>query len=200
MTGVTTSRPPADDQTASTRRCGWRFTLRFATAWTAALWLFCGTSVRAADLTPAEFQAAFVSKAIPYVTWPGQLFATEESPLVVGLFGADPFDGLLQKLLATEKFEGRRIEVKVIEDTSRLAPCQVLFISADKLSDWYKLGDVGKPAGVLTIAADETGEFLAKGGAFNLRTRDRKLEIDRGNLNRAGLKVSSKLLRIARVQ
>jgi hypothetical protein len=166
------------------------------------VWLLCLSGLRldATELTPAQFQAAFVAKAIPYVTWPDNAFASEAAPIVIGLYGGDPFDGLLQKLVAAERSEGRRVEVKVIEDTAQPGPCQVLFISTDKLGDWYQHSAAGVPPGILTIAADETGEFLRRGGVFNLRTGERKLEIDRGNLSKAGLKVSSKLLRIARVQ
>jgi hypothetical protein len=182
---------------AGNRHTGWRGAAR---GWALLLLIASGFRLESAELTPTEFQAAFVSKAIPYVTWPEKTFAAEETPLVVGLFGGDPFDGLLHKLLATEKFEGRRIEVRVLDNVSRLEPCQVVFVGSEKLADWYALNGSEVPPGLLTIAADESGAFLRKGGLFNLRTSERKLEIDRGNLNKSGLKVSSKLLRIAKVQ
>ena len=42
--------------------------------------------------------------------------------------------------------------------------------------------------------------FLKNGGVFSLLTKERKLEISRGNAQKAGLKISSKLLQIAKVR
>lgn len=195
-----TFRAQANARPGDPGRQGNRVAVHVATAWAVALLVLGGMSSRAADLTAIEFQAAFVSKVIPYVTWPEKTFASDEAPLVIGLFGGDPFDGLLQKLVANEKFEGRRIEVKVLTNTTRLELCPLIFVRGDRLADWYKLAEQGIPAGILTIAADDSGEFLRKGGGFNLLTTERKLEIDRRNVHRAGLRVSSRLLRIAKVQ
>lgn len=174
--------------------------LLLAAAWLMLLLTPRGVRAQAAGISPTEFQVAFVAKVIPYVTWPDNTFPAEETPLVIGLFGGDPFDGLLQKLIANEKVEGRRLEVKVLADGDLPGSCQVVFVRSDKLPAWYKLTEAGPPRAVLTIAADDSGDFLRRGGLFNLRTSDRKLEIDRGNVGRAGLKVSAKLLRIAKVQ
>ena len=44
-----------------------------------------------------------------------------------------------------------------------------------------------------------SGQFVKNGGVFNLLVEERKLEIHRGNATKAGLKISSKLLKISKV-
>jgi len=165
------------------------------------LWL-CPGAARGdavANLSPTEFKAAFLSKILAYVTWPADALTNTNQPLVIGLYSYDPFDGLIQKLVSGQTVNDHKVVVEILTDTNRLGDCQVLYIPDDKLADWLKLKPDGPDRGVLTIGADSTGEFLRRGGVFNLLVEERKLEINRGNAEQAGLKINSKLLRIAKI-
>jgi hypothetical protein len=165
----------------------------------------CPWAVRGADadavsnLSPLEFKAAFLSKVLAYVKWPADTLPKDNRPIVVGLFGYDSFDGLIQKILAGQTINDREVVVEVLTDTGRIGACQVLYVADDKLAEWLKLKPTGAGRGVLTVGADSTGQFLKRGGVFNLLVDERKLEISRSNAEKAGLTINSKLLRIAKV-
>jgi hypothetical protein len=152
-----------------------------------------------ANLSPLEFKAAFLSKVLAYVQWPADTLPKDNQPIVVGLFGYDSFNGLVQKILAGQTINDRQVVVEVLTDTNRIGECQVLYVPDDKLAEWLKLKPEGAGRGVLTVGADSTGQFLKSGGVFNLLVEERKLEISRGNAEKAGLKINSKLLRISKV-
>lgn len=168
-----------------------------------ACWSLSGVSWAGGDavsVSPTEFKAAFLSKIVPYVKWPGDALPKAGGPLVVGLFGHDPFDGLLQKLLAGQTLYNRKVVVEVLTHTNRIGECQVLYVPSDKLAEWLKLKPEGAGHGILTVGADRTGRFLKSGGIFNLLVDEHKLEISRRNAEKAGLKINSQLLRIAKLE
>ncbi len=172
--------------------------------WT--LWLACLSPTRAAELTRStnlgalEFQVAFISKILPYIVWPKESFGSPTAPFVIGLAGRDSFDGLLQKVLSESRVEGRGIEIRIVTEPAAATNCHILYFAPDQLPIWkeWKPAAIGRP--LLTISADETGEFLQQGVLFNLLVSQRKLEINRANSERTNLKISSKLFRIARVK
>ncbi len=153
----------------------------------------------AAELSLAEFQAVFLSKLLPYVSWSKEALPAEDQPIVIGLLGRDPFEGLLQKLVETQETNGRRITVRILTDTNRLDRCNVVFVPPDKMEEWGRLKIDMDARGVLAVGADDTGAFLEGGGVFNLLTKERKLEISRRNAEKVGLKIGAKLLKISKV-
>ena len=153
----------------------------------------------ASELSLAEFQAVFLSKLLPYVIWSKEVLPPEDQPIVIGLLGRDPFDGLLQKLVETQETNGRRITVRILSETNRLDKCNVVFVPPDKMEEWSRLKSDMDGRGVLAVGADDTGAFLEGGGVFNLLTKERKLEINRRNAEKVGLKIGAKLLKISKV-
>ena len=163
-------------------------------------WAVRGTDADAvSNLSPMEFKAAFLSKVLAYVKWPADTLPKDNQPIVVGLFGYDAFNGLIQKILAGQTVNDHQVVVEVLTDPGRIGACQVLYVPDDKLAEWIKLKPEGAGRGVLTVGADRTGQFLKSGGVFNLLVDERKLEISRDNAEKAGLKINSKLLRISKV-
>jgi hypothetical protein len=153
----------------------------------------------AADLRPAEFQAAFLAKSLAYVTWPEERLPRPDEPIVIGLLDHDPFDGLLHKLLENQKVNGRRVVVKVIPTNAPVEACHVLFVPGDKLAAWAASSAMASPRGLLTVGADDTGQFLKSGGTFNLLVAEQRLEISLKNAKKAGLEINSKLIKISKV-
>jgi hypothetical protein len=192
------SLPTTDLGGGGNDRAG-RLARRTWLAWWVAVGAAWG-SLRAAELDGDEFQVAFISKILPYVSWPREAFASPEAPVVVGLVGRDPFNGLLQKVLADARVESRSVEIRVVKESPASANCHALFVAADQLAGWPDWRAASAGRSVLTMAADETGGFLEQGGVFNLRVAERKLEISRSNAERARLRINSKLLRIAKVR
>jgi hypothetical protein len=155
---------------------------------------------RAQAGAPTEYQvkAAYLYNFTRYVEWPDSAFAAPESPFVVGVVGHDPFGPTLDKILDGRTMNGRPFLVKRFKHADDVQPCQLLFVGeyeTDKLP--RILSHLGN-AGTLTVG--ESYGFLQHGGAINFLIEDNhvRFEINLNAADRCGLKISSKLLALAR--
>lgn len=146
-----------------------------------------------------EIKAAFLYNFANFVEWPGKVAADSNGTLVIGVYGDDPFGDALDQTVAGKTINGRRIEIKRFRSVRDLKPCHILYISAsedghtgrilDAIADWH----------VLTVG--ETDGFARGGGIIGFVVEDKKVkfEISTDNAKRAGIRVSSKLLKLAKV-
>jgi YfiR/HmsC-like len=144
-----------------------------------------------------DVKAAFLFNFTKFVEWPGSAFSDDRGALQLCVFGGNPFGKSLEAV-AGEEVGGHRLGVRRVEDTGKLAGCHVLFIDPAESSDRTSqvLSSVrGEP--VLTVG-DNRG-FLDRGGIINFVLEGTKVrfEINQEAAERAGLKISSKLLRLA---
>lgn len=149
-----------------------------------------------AGLTPDEFRLALLAKVPPYVTWPKQALSGSDAPLVLAVLGGDPFQGLLEKLVEELRFEGRRVVVRQVDRLEDLGTAHVLYVPAARSDDLRQL-DAARREGLLTIG--EGARFLDLGGVLSLEPAERRVDVSLKNARAAGLRISSQLLRIARV-
>ncbi|MCP5111233.1 MAG: YfiR family protein, partial [bacterium] len=107
---------------------------------------------------------------------------------------------ILDEMMAGEQVYGHPIETRRFARLSDLEVCHLLFISdsvSDRLSDIVRAVEA---AGVLTIGESEG--FAKKGGMVGLVRdgRNVRLKVAIDVAQRAGFRVSSKLLRVAKVR
>lgn len=143
-----------------------------------------------------KVKGAFLLNFAKFTKWPADEFATDNSPITIGIVGEDPFGSTLDQLVAGETIGTRRIVVKRLAPSEDLSQCRILFIpkSADA-------ADVLKHAvspGVLTVG--ESDDFLDAGGVIRLLIEDKKVrfEVNMDAAERAHLTISSQLLKLAR--
>jgi len=144
-----------------------------------------------------EVKAAFVYNFARFVSWPVEEFRSSEEDFVIGVLGADPFGAVLDDLVESKKVGGSDLAVRRFPSVDALGPCQVLFVtSAENGRLGEVLGMLGESA-VLTVG--EAEGFLEQGGMINLRLEEQKVrfEINAGAADKAGLKISSQLLKLA---
>jgi hypothetical protein len=159
------------------------------------------------EVTPAEAQvsreydikAVFLYNLASFVEWPESAFAGPDAPFVIGVIGDDPFDGVLDAVVAGEYVGTHAFAIRRYRRPSEIDDCHVLFISA---SESRRLGSIlarvrGRP--VLTVG-DIPG-FAEAGGMIGFTTEHEQLQlhVNPGAVQAAALNVSSKLLEVARV-
>ena len=163
-----------------------------------ALSLALPFSSQAADESPLEYQvkAAFLLNFTKFVDWPAAAFATSDSPLSICIWGVNPFGNTLDRIVAGEVVNGRKLAVQEINRAPAAQSCQVLFVGRPEKEGDKVLPAVG-PA-VLTVGEGES--FIRDGGmiAFVIENRRVRFEINRARAENAGLKLSSKLLSVAK--
>ena len=162
------------------------------------LWLtlasFQFTVASAADVPADEYQvkAAFLLNFVKFIEWPAGHRTNE--PISICILGEDPFGATLDQLVSGEILKERRIVVRRLRQWQE--PCEVVFVSQWETGFLRILSQV--KGGVLTVG--ESPAFLRHGGMINFVLEDRKVRFD-VNLRAvegASLRVSSRLLSVAR--
>jgi len=156
----------------------------------------------AQDSSPAgleyQIKATFLLTIAKFVDWPPDKL-DPSSPILVGIYGKDPFGITLDQTLRGKSVAGRPLTVQRLRGLDQAGPCHILFISA---AERKRLGQILNTLGdgsVLTVG--EMANFAEQGGMVNFVTKDNSvsLEINPSAAERANIKISSKLLRLARV-
>jgi hypothetical protein len=148
-----------------------------------------------------EFQvkAVFLFNFAQFVEWPAGAFENEQSPLVIGVLGSDPFGSFLDDVIQGESVNGRVLTVKRYRKIEDVEHCQVLFVSGSEGSHAAKIARTLRGRPILTVC---DWEGLARQGAiirFLAEDDHVRLQINLDAAKAAGLTISSKLLRSAEI-
>lgn len=137
-----------------------------------------------------------------FVEFPEWAFADDESPLVIGVFGDDPFGPLLEQTTAARRVKGRRIEVRRIPDLENLAafgPPHVLFVPRSQRAFYNAIFELLADLPVLSVGEEPT--FARDRGVVNLLISDNRPELEIANEHAVavGLRISSQLLNMVHI-
>lgn len=146
----------------------------------------------------AEVRAVFLLNFTKFVAWPSEVFVGTAAPVVIGVLGPDPFGAVLDAAVAGETVGGRPLRVARFAGLEDLKPCHVLYISGAEGGDLPRFLERLKGSPVLTVG-EESRRFTARGGmiGFLLEQDEVHFDINQKAAEAAGLKVSSRLLRLA---
>ena len=145
-----------------------------------------------------ELKAAVVLSFLRYTEWPATQPANRA--IVVGVLGRPSFTQVLRHALEGKPVNDRAIRVVEVKTAADAQSCQVLYFAADRSSDLQQTLLGLRLARVLTIG--ESKGFLESGGAVNLLLLDGHMsfEVSVDALERAGVNISSKLLRFGQIR
>lgn len=148
------------------------------------------------QLSQSEVEAAFLLNFTRFVTWPASAFDDSNSPFTICILGGDPFDGVLDQLVAGETVKGRKVRVERLKAPPQPKSCQMLFIG-DSEKDLPALLE-GLGPGVLTVGGQPG--FLRAGGIIRFAIEDRhvRFDINQRAASSAALTLSARLLGVAR--
>ena len=164
--------------------------------------LFGGSCARAeSDTTTAEYRikAAFLFKFVGFVDWPPATFDRADAPFTIGVLGGPTLGNELEQIAAGRQVNGHPVRVRLLGRGDSSAGLQVLFVGR---SEAARLNAVAVAAeGMPTLVVSESDGALALGSAINFVVVDDKVRFDVAlhSINRAGLKISARLLAVARV-
>jgi len=153
-----------------------------------------------ADAQADEYRvkAAFLYKFGAYVEWPDRAFAQADSPVLIGVIGADALADELSQIVAGRSVNGRPVSVRKLRAGDPIAGLHVLFIGR---ADGAHLGEVlaaakGRP--LLTVTESERA--LELGSVINFVLVEDKVRFDIAltPADLGSLKISARLLAVAR--
>jgi hypothetical protein len=148
--------------------------------------------------TEAEIKAAFILNFAKFTDWPAQTFADENTPLTVGFVGADDAFAAFQAISSGKHVNGRKVTALHLGSAQNAPQCQILFLRWAKTDTPHTGLGIANDPGALSIGESE--DFLKRGGMIRLFVEDNRIKFDVnvGAASRAKIRLSSKLLALAR--
>ncbi len=143
-----------------------------------------------------DLKAAYIYNIIKFVDWPES--ARHDPELRIGIIGADPFGSSIE--IIKGKIVGkRRITVLRSQNLQTLKHCHALFISRSESRQVEWIARNASSLNILTFG--DTAGFASRGIIVNFFLQDNKLrfEINIDAARRAGLAISSQVLKLGRI-
>jgi hypothetical protein len=148
------------------------------------------------QLSESQVKAAYLFNFAKFVEWPASAFPGAGAPLVIGFIGKGPY-GEARDALAGRMAKGRKVQVRQFTRVDEVAGCQILFIAASERGRLKEILRALPANGILTVS--DISHFCRSGGMIALVSRGERVqfEVHIGNAERAGLKLSSQMLKLA---
>lgn len=145
-----------------------------------------------------QVKAAFLFHFAQFVDWPAESFKGTDSPLTYCTVGEDPFHGALDATLDGKTVGARSFRVRHFKQVQELQACQVLFVGTEEKKAVLSALETVKGGPVLTVG--EADHFVQDGGMIGFFLEDNKVRfnINLGAAERAKLKISARLLALAK--
>ncbi len=143
-----------------------------------------------------RIEAAFLLQFINYVKWPDVAFSSATAPIIVGIFGRDPFGSILDTIGRTRKAGGRKVEIRRYNNLSSLTKSHILFIASERVEQIEEIVKLIGTSPVLLVG-DSPGFLNFRAINFVMVDTKIRFDINRQNLEKYGLSLSSKLLKVA---
>ena len=155
-----------------------------------------GTNAQDAD--EYSVKAEFLSRFPGFVTWPEAALGPKGAPFVIGVFGRDPIGRKLEDALKGKSGPGGRpFAVIRRRNSAALAGCPMVFVGGSE-----KAGAAGaiRALGRNTLVVGDWDGMARSGGSIGMGNAGGTISLtfNPGAASRAGLRLSSKLLRLGK--
>lgn len=157
-----------------------------------------GAPLRAAPpVDQYQVKAAYLYNFAKFVEWPADAFASPTAPLVLGIYGADPFGATIDTLLRDKKVGTRPFAVRRSSRMHDLRSSHIVFVGEGREPVATALAAL---AGSSALTVGQSDEFLAVGGMVWFQIEEGRVvfTIEAATAARARLTISSQLLRLSR--
>lgn len=146
-----------------------------------------------------QLKAVFLFNFTQFVDWPAGSFDTDQSPLVIGILGENPFGSYLDETVAGELIKGHPVVTRYYKNVDEIQSCHLLFINNTEASKRKEAIEALKGKNILTVC--DAPDFAAQGGMIRFFTLQNKikLQINLEACKESKLVLSSKLLKLAEI-
>jgi len=148
--------------------------------------------------TDAQVKAGFVYNFAKFTEWPASAFASPQAPIRLCLSGVDETQAKAFAGIAGRRVQGREVQIKRNPASAEIGECNILYVGDEEPKRAQAALQAARNANVLTVS-DSDG-FADSGGVIGLVYADKRIqfEVNLGAAQRAGLKIASQVLKIAR--
>ncbi len=145
-----------------------------------------------------QVKALAIWRLAQFVEWPARAFEAADAPQILTVLGdAGPLAAAIE-LIAGKPVGGRALVIQYAEGIEELGASHVLLVGSLKGVELPAILKAVERSSILTIG--ETVEFSEMGGMVELVVTINRLrfDINRGAVERAGLRISAEVLQLAR--
>lgn len=155
--------------------------------------------IHAQVMEEGQVRAAYLYNIAKFVEWPPAAFHGPDDPIQLCAIGDDATIDILQAAVTGKRVNGRPIQARRLAHTGDLGTCHILFVG---VRDKNKIAVIlRKTASLPTVTVGQSDSFIPLGGMINLASESGviKLEAAPATAEAAGLRISSRLLLVARI-
>jgi len=149
--------------------------------------------------TDYQVEAAYLYNFGRFVEWPTKGATARSNSFTICVLGEDPFGQALDATLAGETIGNQRVTARRISSPQMAVDCQILFISLSEANRLNKIIDALDKNAVLTVS--DIPQFSRRQGMIQFVSDENRIrfEVNLAATRRAGLTLSSELLKVATV-
>jgi hypothetical protein len=153
-------------------------------------------SAQAPTASEVPVKAAFIFNFTKFTEWPA---LPSSAAIVVCVTGDDAVAAALVQTIGRQTISGHAVEVRSAQDRAMWRGCHVLFIAGATLR--RGAGGLGEITGLPVLTVSDSSGFSREGGIIELYVEDQRMRfaINVDAAERAGLRLSSHLLQLARI-
>ncbi len=143
----------------------------------------------------AKIKATFIYNFTKYIDWPEKY---KEGNFVIGVLGTSSFYNDLTALLSTKSVGKQTFEIKSYSNSESITGvCHILFITADNSAMLPSV--IKQMKGKSTLIVTEKSGMAKQGSGINFVVENNKqrFELNKSNIEKYNLKVSSTLASLA---
>ena len=162
--------------------------------------LVCATAALAQAPTEYQVKAAFLFNFTKFVDWPASAWRAGQGPITICLVGEDHLGKTLDELVKGQNVGGRTLAVRRLAQAPipRDDSCQMAFLAGlDRGRAEQQLAPV-KGLPILIVVDHEDGGDPGAMIGFVVEDNKVRFNINLDAAERAGIKISSKLLKLAK--
>ena len=143
-----------------------------------------------------NIKAGMILNLTKFVFWPDEKLGETDKPVIIGIYGKDPFGPVLPNIAKLQEVNGHRMVVRQLIKVEEISNCHVVYCSGSA-QETDKLLTAAKDAKVVFVS--DTDNFTKAGGHICLFMQDKKVrfEINLAAFERSGLKMHSQVLKLA---
>ena len=143
-----------------------------------------------------EVKSAYLYNFGKFVEWPAKATSVGEFFPICAL-GDDNFGSTLETIIAGESINDKKVLVKRVANPQDAVGCRILFISSSEQNQLKEILAALDNTSVLTVS--DMPQFTRRGGMiqFVVEAKKVRFEVNLTSAERAGLTLSSQLLKVA---
>lgn len=141
-----------------------------------------------------QLHSVYIYSFIRYIQWPE---AEEGEKFVIGVVGESPLTHHLEVMAETKKAGTQDIVIKTLNTDDPLSACKIIFVSKEAENDLQRLMKKIKGENILLITEKEGLGRLGSNINFVIRNEKLAFELNKSAMEKAALKVSKELVKLA---